>query len=187
MQYLNRRGDTYFAFQGTTKTGKPKYFASKKPGSPKAKRVAELPSDFEIFENPVNATVVIRRRKQSLLTAAERNLLARLALEYCQVACEVVIDGDSLVVYAGEPPRHNSVLEAMMPGVSIPIQLNSNFEPGFKFTLTQVEERKFTVERYCYRSAFDGWWQLHSQPNVLESLAVKYLPHLGQESFFELL
>ncbi len=186
MQYINRRGDTYFVFQGTTKTGKPKYFASKRPESSKADRVTELPSEFEFFENPVNATVVIRRRKQSVLTAAERNLLSRLALEHCQVACEVVIDGNALIVYAGSAPRRNSALEAMMPGIEFPFQSGSNLEPGFKFTLSQVQERKYTVERYCYRGAIDGWWELHCLPDVLEPLAVKYLPHLGQESFFEL-
>lgn len=187
MQYVNRRGDTYYAFEGTTKTGKPKYFASKKPDSPKAERVSELPREFEFFENPMNAIVVIRRRKQSLLTAADRNLLSRLALEHCQVPCEVVIDGNALIVYAGPPPRHNSALEAMMPGISLKLQRGSHLEPGFKFTLAQAEKRTFTVERYCYRGAFDGWWPLHSRPDVLESLGARYLPHLGQDSFFELL
>lgn len=186
MQYINRRGDTYFVFQGTTKTGKPKYYASKKPDSLKATRVTELPREYEIFENPVNAIVVIRRRKQSVLTAADRNFLSRLTLEHGQVACEVVIDGNSLVLYAGPPPLRNSALESMMSGIDFAIRSGFNLEPGFKFTLADVEKRTFTVERYCYLGAIDGWWDLHTRPGVLESLAAKYLPHLGQESFFEL-
>lgn len=186
MQYINRRGDTYFAFQGTTKTGKPKYFASKQPANLKATRVTELPSEYEIFESPVNAMVVIRRRKQSVLTAADRNLLSRLALEHCQVACEAVIDGNSLIVYVGPPRLRNSALKSMVPGIDFAIRNGFNLEPGFKFTLVDVEKRTFTVERYCYRGAIDGWWDLHIRPAVLESLAAKYLPHLGQESFFEL-
>lgn len=187
MEYINRRGQTYFAFQGTTKTGKPKYFASKKPSSPKAARVQELPSDFEFFENPANATVVIRRRKKTLLTVAEGNLLSRLALEHCQVACEVVTVGNALVVYAGPALCPDPALESMMPGVSRAIAASANLEPGFRFKLVDVQDRSFAVERYCYRGSIDGWWPLHGPPAPLEALATEFLPHLGQESFFELM
>ncbi len=186
MQFINRRGEVYFAYQGTTKTGKPKYFAPKKQTSPNATRVAELPSDFEFFENPVNATVVVRRRKESELTVAERNQLSRLALELCDVDCEVVIDGNSLVVYACPAIEINTSMEEMMPRIGKSLQRCAKLEPGFKFTLTSLEDRTFSTERYCYRGSVDDWWQLHSLPDTLASAAAKYLPHLGRESFFEL-
>ena len=186
MQYINHRGDVYYAYQGTTKTGKPKYFASKKESSPTATRAEELPSDFEFFENPMNATVVVRRRKKSSVTVAERNLLSRLALEHCQVACSVVIDGNALVVYAGTP-LDISAMGLTMAGQEMASRRACNFEPGFRFNLTRGKERKFTIARYCYRSAIDDWWPLNERPDTLESVALAYLPHLGKESFFELI
>ncbi len=187
MQYINRRGETYFAFQGTTKTGKPKYFASKKSTSANASRVEELPADFEFFENPVNATVVLRRRRTTSLTVAERNLLTRLTLEHSQVNCEVVIDGDSLIVYSSPAPDLNPDLEGLMPGLSQAIADRANLEPGFKFTLVDAEKRLFAIARYCYRGSMDGWFELHGRSASLESLAMHYLRHLGQESYFELI
>ncbi|TWT94504.1 hypothetical protein [Stieleria varia] len=147
MQYINRRRETYFAYRGTTKTGKPKFFASKKTTSDKASRVESLPEYFEFYENPVNATVVIRRRRPTTLTASERNFLARLVLEYSSVDGNVVIEGNALVNKA---------------------------------------QRLFSVSRYCCRSWKDGWLNLHARPSSLEDLAAIYLPHLGQDSYFEL-
>ncbi len=31
IEYVNRRGDKYYLLQGKTKTGKPKYYVSRKP------------------------------------------------------------------------------------------------------------------------------------------------------------
>lgn len=126
MQYINRRSQTYFAFEGTTKTGKPKYFASKKPTSDKASRIEALPAEFEFYENPMNATVVIRRRRPTALTISERNLLARLTLEHSSVNCEVIIDGNSLIVYSSSMRPINSALEKMMPGISKSIAGSAN-------------------------------------------------------------
>lgn len=186
MQYTNRRGDEYFAFEGITKTGKPKYFASKKPTSNQAARVEVLPTGFEFYENPTNATVVIRRCRPTSLTAAERNLLSRLALEHSSLNCEVIIDGDSLVIYSSPSPKINPALEAMIPGFGKSLVGRSQFEPGFKFTLVNKEQRLFAISRYCYRSSMEGWLELHNRPVSLEPLAKRYLPHLGDESFFEL-
>ena len=186
MQYVNRRGETYFAFEGTTKTGKPKYFASKKPTSANASRAEALPADFEFFENPMNATVVIRRRRPTSLNVAERNLLTRMTLEHTSMNCEVIIDSNSLIVFSSSKPQINPKMDAIMPGIWKSIADSANLEPGFKFTLAEVENRLFSIARHCYRSSMEGWFELHRQPASLETLAAQYLPHLGQESYFEL-
>jgi hypothetical protein len=49
LEYVNRRGEKYFLLQGTTKTGKPKYYVSRKAeGVP----VESVPEGYEIHENP---------------------------------------------------------------------------------------------------------------------------------------
>lgn len=63
LEYTNRRGTRYYVFQGETKTGKPKYFASRKPDSDKGVRIETLPDEFEIFEHPESTIVTIRKRK----------------------------------------------------------------------------------------------------------------------------
>ncbi|BAY81550.1 hypothetical protein NIES267_10270 [Calothrix parasitica NIES-267] len=56
VEYLNRKGQKYYLHQGTTKTGKPKYFFSMKS---EGNLVKKIPDSFEIYENP-NAQVYIK-------------------------------------------------------------------------------------------------------------------------------
>ena len=58
LEYVNRRGDRYYILQGVTKTGKPKYYCSRKP---KGVPVEELPDDFEVYENPGTKMVSVRK------------------------------------------------------------------------------------------------------------------------------
>src|SRR6266704_1400971 len=55
--YTNAKEKTFYLHQGTTTTGKPKYYFSPQPEGTLA---ASLPEGFEIYENP-NAQVFLRR------------------------------------------------------------------------------------------------------------------------------
>ena len=56
IEYINRKGDTYYLHERKTKTGKPKYhFSMKKDGE----LVESIPHGYEIYENP-NAQVFLR-------------------------------------------------------------------------------------------------------------------------------
>ena len=67
VQYVNKRGQTYYLHQGITKTGKPKYFFSmKSKGTP----VDTIPDGFEIYENP-DAQVFLRRIQPKIITDNE--------------------------------------------------------------------------------------------------------------------
>src|SRR5437899_2787853 len=48
IEYVNRRGERYYLLQGKTKTGKPKYYVSRKAeGVP----VEQMPEGYELHEN----------------------------------------------------------------------------------------------------------------------------------------
>lgn len=49
VQHINRKEDTYYLHQGRTKTGKPKYFFSRKS---EGELCRQLPDGYEIYENP---------------------------------------------------------------------------------------------------------------------------------------
>ena len=64
IQHVNRKGDTYFLHESTTKTGKPKWFFSKK----REGNLAEaIPEGYEIYENH-NAQVFLRVIVPTLVT-----------------------------------------------------------------------------------------------------------------------
>jgi hypothetical protein len=54
IEYVNRRGETYYLLQGKTKTGKPKYYVSRNPDGI---RVGEMPQGYELYEHLRQGTV----------------------------------------------------------------------------------------------------------------------------------
>src|SRR5207248_10376985 len=63
----NRRGDTFYLHEGRTKTGKAKFFFSRKREGTLA---GAVPAGFEVYENP-NAQVFLRKALPGLVTDEE--------------------------------------------------------------------------------------------------------------------
>lgn len=59
------------------------------------------------------------------------------------------------------------------------------YTPMFRLTLDDATGRDFLIERWCFRSSVNGWYGLGG--GQLEPLLRTYLPHLGDDSFFELM
>jgi hypothetical protein len=192
MQYTNRRGDRYYVLQGKTKTGKPAYHCSKKPhGMP----VERLPDGYELREDPVRATVTVRKVRPTRIASLERELVVRLAEKLKGVRTIVDVDGDSIVVYSAErEPRAAKQLFEMLavPGMSKAAKMedflarHANYSPMLRFTLVDEDERLFRAERWCFRGSIDDWIDLAGEAS-LEELAAALLPHLGEESFYDLM
>lgn len=191
LQHVNRCGDVYYVLQGKTKTGKPKYYASKtSSGIP----VESLPPEFEIFEHADSAIVTIRKRKPSRLQPQQRDLVCDLMGRLTDLASfRVDIDGDSLIVYV--PNRsfdfadmfgESGPLGHAFPGLQDRLARHCRYSAELRFTLTDPIRQRFSAERFCYRGSIEGWITLDVDEK-LEVLAERYLPHLGKESFFELI
>ncbi len=95
--HINRRGDTFYLLQGLTKTGKPKYYVSKKPG---ANTVEQIPDGFELYESPVDGIVHVRRIRPTGILPNERELAIRIIRKLTErdlffAECEE----NSLVIY----------------------------------------------------------------------------------------
>ena len=193
LEYLNRCGDRYYVLQGTTKTGKPKYYCARKA---QGVSVDELPAEFEIHESPMSGLVSIRKVKPSRILPQEREFLDQMARKLAGIE-HFIIDaqGDSLVVFlCDENPNESvSTLEMLVGplGRHAKPQTNwimrkANYSPMFRFTLCDEGERLFSIDRWCYLGSIDKWIFLGgAQP--LDVLAKKYLPQLGKESFYELM
>lgn len=57
IEYVNRKSQTYYLHQGTTKTGKPRYFFSQKT---EGNLASEIPDGYEIYENLYNQILCFR-------------------------------------------------------------------------------------------------------------------------------
>jgi hypothetical protein len=159
VQHVNRKGDTYYLHQSRTKTGKPKYFFSKKS---EGELCGQLPNGFETYENP-RGQVFCRRTEPKLITEREIKVVQE-AIRNCgkQFSAAVDVKGKDVIVYEGE-------------------------HPCLKFTLCDDDKRLFTPSRWCYLGSIDDWILLFDGPKPLSELARNYCRHIGEESLFELM
>ncbi len=188
IQHVNRRGDTWYLHEGRTKTGKPKYFFSRKQEGTLA---AAIPAGYEVYENP-NAQVFLRKALPQVITAEEVRTVEQALLERDRLKHYLIdVKGPSIVVHL--PDKNDDFLERLgadrfrlnPDGLRHVIQRFTNYSPMMRFTLIDLEARAFSVERWCFRGAIDDWIPLAY--GDLRTLVAKYCPHLGKESFYDLI
>lgn len=94
--YTNAKGQTFALYQGTTKTGKPKYYFAMQSEGALAKA---MPAGYEIYENP-NAQVFLRRIPPKIITDEERQAVEEGMRTYATVKdYKIDIKGNALLIY----------------------------------------------------------------------------------------
>ena len=97
--HTNAKGKTYYLHQGTTKTGKPKYYFSMESNGALAEYI---PEEFEIYENP-NAQVFLRRIPPKLITEEERQVVEEGMRKYADVKdYKIDVKGKVIVIYTAD-------------------------------------------------------------------------------------
>ena len=97
--HINAKGQTFSLYQGTTKTGKPKYyFAMQSEGT----RAKAIPAGYEIYENP-NAQVFLRRIPPKIITDEERRAIEEGMRRYATVKdYKIDVKGNAILIYTAE-------------------------------------------------------------------------------------
>ena len=186
--HTNAKEKTYYLHQGTTKTGKPKYYFSM---DSEGQLPDAIPTGFEVYENP-NAQVFLRRIPPKLITDEERQVVADGMRKYAEVQdCKIDVKDKTIVIYT----PHQSVEEfaQLLKGLNPFIAeakvreyfaRSVQYSPMLQFILDDEQRRLFTAQRYCFRGSVDDWIDIGHGP--LTKLVKRYVKHLGQESYFEL-
>jgi hypothetical protein len=190
IEHVNRRGDTFYLHEGKTKTGKPKFFFSRKKEGTLA---ASVPAGFEVYENP-NAQVFLRKVVPRLVTDDEVAVVKQAVREQAKLIYFLIdVRGKDIVVHLAN--EDITFLEdvvfsrfGLMPGsaVSRAIPKLLSYSPMMRFTLVGEEPRRFAVWRWCFLGSIDDWFPLSGGGDLKKQVA-KYCPHLGRESFYELM
>ena len=185
VQYTNRRGQIYYLYQGTTKTGKPKYFFSTKIDE---NRLDSIPDGFEIYENP-NAQVFLTKKVPPLITDLEKQTVIASIKKNKAVQHYIVdVKKEYITIYTAkqDPVFAEESWVAKLRQLSNfkPSLIGLNFMAEMRFQLVDTDDRYFLAERFCYRGSIDDWIIL-CEPERLSKL-VEYIAHLGKESFYEL-
>lgn len=187
-EYINRKGQKYYLHQGTTKTGKPKYFFSMKS---EGNLVKNIPDGFEIYENP-NAQVFLRRTQPKIISDEEiatvdKGVKRFSSLQYYQID----VKKDTIYVYT--PNQNVAGLSEIFSEFSFRKEIDVqnqlarsiSYSPMLRFVLDNEQKRIFMTERFCFLGSVDDWIEI-GEPDILKKLVEKYVKHLEKESFYEL-
>lgn len=191
-QHTNRRGDVYYV-QTKKRGDKIAYSAARKASGTLLDR---LPEGYEIYEKPENAQVFIRKIKPTKILPLERQRVETSIRKLANLEHFIVdVEADSLVVYLtdAEPDAALNIMKSMAAMTADQAQSMKDFMVNramytkmLRFVLMDDKSRAFAAERWCFLGSIDDWYFLAGDRTLAE-LVEAYVPHLGQESFFELI
>lgn len=191
VSYTNRRGKVYYIRACKTRTGKDGWSMTMKMGDSLAEAT---PEGYEIHENP-HGQVFLRKRLVSLITPEDiQAVRAALARQPHLRPDDTILDLDkkSLTIFLlnrEQVEGLGDLFRVLRPGWRPDeafIASHGEYTAMMRLKLDDPGRRLFTLERYCFRGSIDDWIPLaFGQP--LDSLADKFFPHLGNESFYELI
>lgn len=204
--YTNRDGATYYLHVVRGIDGRTYHVMRKTLEG----AVERLPNGMEIREN-VHGQVTVRRGRLARFTPMEERLL-RAAMENLRPFAYLLdIDGNAATVYASAEDRKcflesldaefaDGFAEALTKALtkrysSELVEMfrarrkrqnakRPRYYPLLRFVIEDKQERMFAVERVCF-SGESSWIRLEVLP--LSAAVMKYLPHLGRDSFFDLI
>jgi hypothetical protein len=179
--HINRKRDTYYLHVGKTKDGETRYWFSKVI---EGDLVKSMPEGFEVYENH-DAHVFLRKIVPQLVTPVEVAMVKDGLKRYATGQdCIVDVKGEHIVVSHAERVAFDP------QGFALPFPVSSrNYMKMLRFTLVGEEERTFRVQRWCFRGSIGDWIDLWASGSEgkLSDLVKKFCPHIGQESFYELM
>lgn len=186
--HTNRKGKTYYLHQGTTKTGKPKYFFALRD---EGELVETIPPGYEIYENP-NAQVFLRKKPASIITDEEVATVKVGMQQYCPLEHFIVdVKKNAIVIHTADQDV-DLLVDALsfLPGArstktKAVLHRALTFSPMLQFVLVDIVNRLFETQRYCFLGSIDDWMTIGNL-DVLPKLVKAYVKHLGDESYYEL-
>jgi hypothetical protein len=179
--YTNRKNQTYYLKIGTTKTGKPRYYASTNPD--KGTNADAMPDGYEFREN-VNGQVSVGKPQPSHIKDTEFAMIqAKIRKLKCD--CRAEIKGKTIVLHTAEKNQFAALAEFLGPKAIEAMSANSAlYQPMLRFVLSDKKERLFETERMFFSGEPDWMWI--APPQDLKSIVEKFIPLLDdEEALFE--
>ncbi len=210
--YTNRKGVKYYLHGQAGRGGSLKYTMKRDKEGARA----ELPSGYEVAEN-LNGHVSVRKIRPRRITAEEEAIVLSALAQHNLDAYRIEVKGNDLTIFEPDtdllnvasdfnplrnlPGDIGAQLEAMarqqvgddavndylrdrQSALRRSLEATMRYEPVMRFRLVDPKKREFEVERMTY-SGHGGWHTLDF--TTLAEGVKKYVRHLGQESFFELI
>src|SRR5712691_11758637 len=191
INYTNRKGQTYTLYRGQTRSGKPRYFFGR-AGQGQGEPVTEIPPGYSISES-VNGVVSLVKDHSSLIQPEEVAAVEAAVQRHPEAhRYRVVVKQNRIEIYERVGPDYEAVVsELRIPGLLRPglskelrdlEERHARYEPVLRFNLLDRAERRFGVERMCYRGSIDGWLELRQTGDPWRSWPVSSFPPWVQMS-----
>ena len=190
LTHTNAKGQTFSLYQGTTKTGKPKYYFAMQS---EATLATAIPAGYEVYENP-NAQVFLRRIPPKIITDVERQVVKEGMHKYATVKdYKIDVKGNAILIYTAvqDIDALAGLFTDLYPDPAANVELMANlrkmvhYSPMLVFQLVDATRRTFQTQRYCFLGSVDDWIEI-GKPGTLATLVKRYVKHLGQESYVAL-
>ncbi len=189
LTYTNRKGTPYYFSEKSGKRGTQIVCAQKES----AADLSKIPGTHEIVENP-NGQVSCRKKLVSAILPEEISLAKEQCLKLVKkgIRVEVEIKKKTIIIHSADTSEINELAKMILqlsPGNTeiheAIMENNLRFEPVLKLELFEKKGRTFSAYRMCWVGGDIDWMLLDDAP--LPDLLKKYVPHIEQESFYELL
>jgi hypothetical protein len=190
LTHTNAKGQTFSLYQGTTKTGKPRYYFAMQS---EATLATAIPAGYEVYENP-NAQVFLRRIPPKIITDAERQVVEAGMQHYATVKdYKIDVKGNVILIYTAvqDIDALAGLFTDLYPDPAANVEIMANlrnmvhYSPMLVFQIMDAARRTFQTQRYCFLGSVDDWIKKELAPLVDETIQ-KYVKHLGQDSYVEL-
>lgn len=183
--HTNRKGWTYTLCQGSTKTGKPRYFFAREP---KGEVLDAVPEGCRIEES-VNGVVSLVKERPTLIEPEESAAVeAALKLHPHGGNYRVTTKDNQIIVHEGLGAELGALFAVMgrTGQEAQAFQLRSTrYTPIMRFVLYDHDKRLFGAERWHFSGSIDAWFGI-GRMGRLDTLARALIPVLGTEAYFEL-
>src|SRR5271157_1562139 len=191
ISYTNRKGSTLYLCQGTTKTGKVRYYFAREP---KGNKPEKIPAGYEIRES-VNGVISLVKVRPQLIPTDEVALVEEALKRHPAGSnYRVAVKNTQIIIYEAVGPDVDQILALF--GKSIPLrpgaveQLKAQFDrtrqftPVMRFILVDRDKRAYVAERWSYSGSIDDWIDINRSGKI-SKLASQLIPTLGTDEFFE--
>lgn len=190
ISFSNVKEKKYFIKKKLTKKGNTTYCMTKKEDE---KCLDKIPEGYEVFEKYDSGMMFIRKVKDRLFDEDEIKLIeSELKKNETVLDFRLDINGDTIKIYTVEDDpftdskKDDGSFLSRFRNDNM-IHLLRRFEERMKIKIEKEEgEKIYVLERFCYRGRIDDWIAI-GYDDELKLLAKEYLPHLGKESYFNLM
>ncbi|MEM7115990.1 MAG: hypothetical protein AAF614_26345 [Chloroflexota bacterium] len=189
IQHTNYKNVTFTLYQKPTKKGNIKYYFSSKP-SAGGTAVSAIPDGYEVYENP-NGRVFLSKIKPRQITFEEQRIVESGMRQYGKAKRYKVHVRDRMISIMTPVENVDAILGYYEEeGVALSEERRKylenmwRWETTMRFILQDEHKRIFTVQRYCYLGRIDDWIDIGF--GELVDLVRQYVPHIDQESYFDL-